>query len=507
MEFFRQITAGLLSAVFALANSTFFNPHNTRVEPRRDIPAEVRDWFEESASTSRISVDDQDTAALARKAYVWGWPLVYLHNCRRSLAMLSGPGVSGGSPVAPPNQLSMLSDYMAPEASAVPCPNQDVVYGFGILDLKETAVVLQVPDFGNRFWLFQLGDHRTESFAQIGSMYDTHPGHYLIVGPDWDGVVPNGIEGVLRSSTNLGFCLPRIYMDGSDEDRQQVQKLIARIQMYPVTKFNGKWKTRDWTKAKWYPSVANGNRIRSKWVDPESFFETLREVLEEVPPMPNEIELYARLKDVLDRSNTDVELRDQLATVAHQTEREYIRPLFEFQHNGIPLENGWRTLVNGAEFGSDYVTRTAVARSNIFVNRPTEAMYYYLDHGSQGERLKGDRAYKLTFPADRLPPARGFWSLTLYDQDHHLYLNPDDRYAVGTRSHDLVWNDDGSLTIYIQPEAPEAGKMSNWLPSPKGDFSLYMRVYWPESSATAGRWSPPVALSASPVRLAKTNGK
>ncbi len=91
-------------------------------------------------------------------------------------------------------------------------PESRCVYGFGILDLKETAVVLQVPDFGNRFWLFQLGDHRTESFAQIGSMYDTRPGHYLIVGSDWDGVVPNGIEGVLRSSTNLGFCLPRIYM-------------------------------------------------------------------------------------------------------------------------------------------------------------------------------------------------------------------------------------------------------------------------------------------------------
>ncbi len=240
--------------------------------------------------------------------------------------------------------------------------------------------------------------------------------------------------------------------------------------MYPVAKFNGKWKTRDWTKAKWYPSVANGNRIRSKWVNPESFFDTLREVLEEVPPLPNEVDLYARLKDLLDRSKNDVELRDQLATVAHQTEREYIRPLFEFQHNGIPLENGWRTLVNGAAFGSDYVTRTAVARSNIFVNRPTEAMYYYLDHGAQGERLKGDRAYKLTFPADRLPPARGFWSLTLYDQDHHLYLNPDERYAVGTRSHDLVWNDDGSLTIYVQPEAPESGKMSNWLPSRRANF-------------------------------------
>jgi hypothetical protein len=34
------------------------------------------------------------------------------------------------------------------------CPNQDVVYGLGIIDFTKEPVVVQVPDFKDRFWVF-----------------------------------------------------------------------------------------------------------------------------------------------------------------------------------------------------------------------------------------------------------------------------------------------------------------------------------------------------------------
>jgi hypothetical protein len=36
-------------------------------------------------------------------------------------------------------------------------------------------------------------------------------------------------------------------------------------------------------------------------------------------------------------------------------------------------------VINSAEFGTDYYTRTAVAKSNIFINRPRETRYFYQD--------------------------------------------------------------------------------------------------------------------------------
>jgi hypothetical protein len=56
---------------------------------------------------------------------------------------------------------------------------------------------------------------------------------------------------------------------------------------------------------------------------------------------------------------------------------------------------------------------------------------------------------------------------------------------------DLVPNADGSLTLYVQSQVPGKDKMSNYLPAPDGDFSLYIRVYWPEAAITEGKWTPP----------------
>ena len=50
------------------------------------------------------------------------------------------------------------------------------------------------------------------------------------------------------------------------------------------------------------------------------------------------------------------------------------------------------TVANGAEFGTDYLTRTAVAKSNILVNAPIQAKYFYQDLDKDGGRLNGSEA-------------------------------------------------------------------------------------------------------------------
>jgi hypothetical protein len=59
-----------------------------------------------------------------------------------------------------------------------------VVYGVGSLALDLSPVVIQVPDFGDRFWVYQIVDLRSDSFVQLGKMYGTTPGFYLLVGPN-----------------------------------------------------------------------------------------------------------------------------------------------------------------------------------------------------------------------------------------------------------------------------------------------------------------------------------
>jgi hypothetical protein len=113
----------------------------------------------------------------------------------------------------------MLSDYVNPGERLVACPNQDVVYGGGPLALDLSPVVIQVPDFGDRFWVYALYDQRTDQFAQIGKQYGTEPGFYLVVGQDWKGKAPEGIAGVITLATALGVIVPRVFMDDIAEDR------------------------------------------------------------------------------------------------------------------------------------------------------------------------------------------------------------------------------------------------------------------------------------------------
>lgn len=435
---------------------------------------------------------------MAREAYFWGWPMANIFNRRQAFKDLPEPGLMGGIvPVAPINQLSLLSDYIDPAERLVACPNQDVVYGAGSIALDLEPVVLQVPDFGSRFWVYQVVDLRSDSFAELGKMYDTKPGFYLLVGPDWQGKVPAGITKVFRARTNTGFVIPRVFQDDSDADRKAIQPALAGIDMYPLSKYDGKVKSRDWAKLPKFPAQAAAGNGETKWVMPEKFFDELPALLKDAKPLPGEEARYAQMAALAAIAKADPRLKAAMIDEAKRADSEVIDPLLQFRNYGLQLPHHWSTISNGAAFGTDYFSRTAVARSNIFVNQQKETKYFYQDLDKAGTRLNGQHGYSVTFAKGKLPPVQGFWSLTLYNAQHFFAPNDLKRYSIGTKNKSLQTNADGSLTIYVQSTSPGKDKESNWLPAPKGaDFSLYIRAYWPQAEALDGQWTPPPVVKA-----------
>jgi hypothetical protein len=187
----------------------------------------------------------------------------------------------------------------------------------------------------------------------------------------------------------------------------------------------------------------------------------------------------------------DPKLKHALQQSVIEADKELVRPVFEFRNYGLPLPANWTTQINGARFGTDYFTRTAVAKSNIFVNKPEETKYFYQDLDATGGRLNGNHQYTVTFAKGELPPVKGFWSLTLYNKFHFFQPNDLKRYSLGTKNKTLQYGAGGSLTIYMSATPPDKEKMSNWLPAPKDEFSLYVRSYWPEAAIMNGQWTPP----------------
>jgi hypothetical protein len=269
---------------------------------------------------------------VARDVYFWAWPMMNIYNKRLAFAQAPTPGLMGGIlPVAPPNHLAMLSDYIEPEERMVACPNQDVVYGAGVLALDESPVVFQVPDFGNRFWVYQIVDLRTDSFADLGKMYGSRPGFYLLVGPDWNHDIPQGITEVFRSKTNTGFVAPRVFQDDTSEDKRAVQSVLSSIDMYPLSMFDGKMKTQDWTKLPRFPHAAEG-AAETKWVFPDRFVDQLPAVFEDAPPVQGEEARYKQVLAVIDAAKQDPALKKAMIDEATKTEKELIDPLLEFRN-------------------------------------------------------------------------------------------------------------------------------------------------------------------------------
>ena len=436
---------------------------------------------------------------VGRMAYIWGYPLVNAHNRRAAFSQAPAPGYLGGVvPVAPVGYNAMLTNYIKPEETFIVCPNQDVAYGAGFTALDKEPTVVQVPDFGDRFYVYALYDQRTDEIGRIGKQYGTKPGFYLIVGLNWNGSVPQGITAVIRSSTDLVFVVPRVFKEDTEEDTKAVQPLLSQVMMYPLSKFDGKMKTTDWSKLPDFPAPATKAPAKgeSKWVNPATYYEELPVVMKEVPPLPGEEALYGWIKSVWEAAAKDPKTKQALVESFASANTELVDPWFQFQYDGRGVGNGWTAAANASQWGTDYLNRTAISKSSMYSNTPEETQYQLKELDGQGVPLNGNNQYMVTFPKGQLPPVKGFWSLTLYNEQKLFFPNPLNHFSLGTKNKTLQYGADGSLTLYLGAKSPGKDKETNWLPAPNGNFSLILRNYWPEKSVIDGTWQPPGVVKA-----------
>jgi hypothetical protein len=431
-------------------------------------------------------------ASVARFAYFWGWPLVNMANRAKAFSEAPQPGLLGGVVPIAYNRIAMLTGYIDPNQHFVTCTNQDVVYGLGIFDLDKEPVVFQVPDFGDRFWVYALWDARTDEFSEIGKQYSTKPGFYMMVGPNWKGEKPAGVTAVVRASTTVVSAAPRIFMDDTPEDHRAIQSVISQINFYPLSDFDQKMKITDWSKLPHFPAPKSTGKGETEWVHPDTYFDQLSAVMKQVQPLPGEQALYNWISSVLEAADKDPQIKETLKQDAIAAERDMITPLLEWRYNGRPAGNGWNSPVNNAEWGTDYLNRTATAKSNMFENKPEETKYIYTDNDNAGDSLDGNNLYAITFAKGQIPPVKGFWSLTLYNDTHFFHPNALNRFSLGTKNKTMKMNPDGSLTLYAGSKSPGKDKESNWLPAPPTHFSLYLRAYWADQAILDGTWKPPV---------------
>jgi hypothetical protein len=145
-----------------------------------------------------------------------------------------------------------------------------------------------------------------------------------------------------------------------------------------------------------------------------------------------------------------------------------------------------------------FILRAVAAYRGIYGNSGEEAIYPTYMTDSQATPLNASESkYTLTFKKGEFPPVTAFWSLTMYDGKTQLLIdNPLNRYLLNSpMMEQFVFNEDGSLTLYVQKDTPGKELESNWLPAPDGPFYAILRLYGPKKEALEGEWVyPPLVV-------------
>ena len=441
-------------------------------------------------TTQAADVTPTEARAIAKEAYIYGFPIVDNYRIQHAYWVdKATPEYKG-----PWNQIWNSARLFTPADTAIQTPNSDTLYSFIGADLRSEPLVLTVPAMEKeRYFSVQLIDYYTFNFDYIGTRTSGNGGgSFLLAGPGWKGATPKGVKEVFRCETELAFPTYRTQLfDPGDIDH--VRKVQAGYKVQPLSAFLGQ------------PAPKAGPVIDFKPLTPAEektspqFFNILNFVLQFCPTVPSEKELMARFGRIgvgagktFDASKLSPEMKTAIEQGMADAWVAFAGLKKDFEEGKLNSGDvfGTRTYLKG-----NYLYRMGAAVLGIYGNSKQEALYpaYYVDATKQ--KLDGANRYILRFAPGQLPPVNAFWSLTMYDEPQSLLVaNPLNRYLINSPMLPQLKRDaDGGLTLIIQNESLGKDKEANWLPAPKGPFSMIMRLYWPKAQAVDGKWTAPPA--------------
>ena len=423
------------------------------------------------------------------QAYIYAYPMIMMELTRRVSTNVEEPkGL-----LVPMNRFAHLRIFPDHTFKEVVRPNADTLYSIAWFDVSKEPMIVSLPDNASRYFMLQMLDMWTDVFAAPGTRTSgTNASNFAIVGPNWNGELPNSVEQI-RSPTNMGWIIGRTQTNGA-EDFKNVHKIQDGYTLRPLSQ---------WGKISTPPAKSPVNSTWDMKTPPpvqisnmsaKEYFELFAKLLKNNPPHELDWNMVEQLKNIgivpgeeFDFSKLNPETRKALEKAVNNAQTM----IDHKAKRGGEFINGWNISreVMG-NYGTSYLQRAMIALIGLGANVPEDAIYPMSNVDSDGQPYNGSHRYLIHFEKAELPPVRGFWSLAMYDSDGYFVENPIKRYSIGDRDK-LKYNGDGSLDIYIQHDSPGKDKQSNWLPAPADDFNMVLRLYWPQNEIRTGDWNPP----------------
>ncbi|MEC5409497.1 DUF1254 domain-containing protein [Paraburkholderia sp. MPAMCS5] len=424
-------------------------------------------------------------------SYVFGYPLV-LMGVARDAAVGTEPGQ------APLNTLRH-AQALPPIGAANPRqPSLDTLDSTGWLDVASEPVIVALPDSHGRYVDARVLDMWTNVVWSTSDQFPTRAAGIkaqaiAFVGPGWKGDLPKNVKRVDVPTRNAWVSV-RIQSNGT-RDLSAVRKLQRAIRVAPLSVYTGEARS-----AASEPSRSNADAsapagasgtpaAQVAALDANGFFSRLAQSLADNPPEPADPHALKILADLGVKPGEAVKLpvgSDAIAAGLADGHDRVVTP-----PTNLLMGNGWSWFGDGVgNYGPDYALRAYAAYAQPGIGTKDDEVRAVVTQDSDGHVLNGANRYVIHFAPNQLPPVRGFWSITAYTKDGALGESAPARLAVGDRN-GARRNRDGSLDVTV---SSTRGRSGNWLPAPRADMQLVLRLYAPKPQAADGTWQPPAVV-------------
>lgn len=441
------------------------------------------------------SLTPDQAKTIAKEAYIYAYPMLMGY---KSLYYTSIDKNSPGYR----SDLNVISNDSRPADNTrkdVVSMNADTPYSVFAMDLRSEPVVFSVPEIKDRYYVFQFIDLFTHNFAYVGTrVTGTKAGHYLFVGPNWKGEIPKGkFKGVYHVESQLATGIGRTQLFGT-KDLQNVIQIQKKYKLTAMSTFLGTPKPDPAPAIPWI-AISDSNDFNNA-----NFIKYFNIYLNLVQPFHKEdAEALKRFEQIGIKPGEKFdssEFSPEIITAINQGVTQAIAAIKENAAKIGEQKNGWNMMDpfgNREFYKGNRSLRAAAVMVGIYGNDKAEAFYPVAYVDADGNTLNGKtNKYKIHFSKQEIPPAKYFWSITMYDKSAdgvggYLIQNPINRFLINSTTEGLKYDKDGGLTIYIQNQKPDDATASNWLPAPAEDFYLMIRIYGPKDTAMNNSWTPP----------------
>ncbi len=444
------------------------------------------------------SLTAADAYEIAMEGFLFAFPLVFMELTRRACTAVPAPQGDGRAPM---NEVGLPSRL--PDGSSRLCvrPQADALLASAWLDLAEGPVVVEPPALdGLPGAAVQVLSLWSDVFALFGPP-GRRAGPFALVGPGFRGDLPAGLERVLAPTRLVWLRARAPLLD--PRELAGARAALGGLRVTPLAAF----RARAGRRAPSRPPAPDGQvapragsaLARMRHLSASAYFDVAARLMAHNPPQPGDAAVLDRLARIRlypgERFDAGLLSREERLGLELAVEDGWAdleaTPLADRLVAGWELDLGAcpRPLGLPGFPGARHRQRAVLAYRGLFGDLPEDVLHPTASVDAHERTLSGAHVYRLHVRPDQIPPTDGPWSLTLYDGDGFLVDNPLGRHVLPEGA--LATNADGSFDLHVCADPPGGERTRNWLPAPRGEFLLQLRLYRPRAAARDGSWTPP----------------